>query len=137
MVCLKEKTLHVYLDGELEPALREKIARHLEDCPRCRELAWRRLAFDIALSTAAATVPDEAHLDDAALAAYLARQLDDTARDEAERHLAGCHVCRRCLVETVRREDGKPAKRPSPPSRRSRAPRRRRRCLRKRVHRKR
>ena len=40
--------VHPYLDGELDPALRDTVLRHVEECPPCgqhfdRELAVREL----------------------------------------------------------------------------------------------
>jgi hypothetical protein len=42
MSCLHPETIYGFLDGELGPAEREELGRHLAGCPKCREAVEAR-----------------------------------------------------------------------------------------------
>lgn len=54
MSCLKIADIYAYLEEELPAGQREKIERHLSDCPRCREAVEERKL----LAEAASALPD-------------------------------------------------------------------------------
>jgi len=54
MTCLKIADIYAYLEEDLSPGQKEKIERHIDACPRCREAIEERKF----LSEAASSLPD-------------------------------------------------------------------------------
>jgi anti-sigma factor RsiW len=114
----QKETIHLYLDGELNPAEREEFLAHLQTCQTCQALlAELQMVFAELDSLEEAAVPTEivsqvmANLvgptSPAALCPgreetihlYLDGELNLAEREEFVAHLEQCRVCRSLRVE--------------------------------------